>query len=105
MWTNSHQDLVRTVTRARNAELVDKRAHLVAKIVLDESIIVRVRDNRATSNDIARHPSWREKLVVATKAGILFANQPSPGLPHRYDFSADYLLRSAEDSLRRFQLE
>ena len=54
---------------------------------------------------LARHPDWRERLVVATKCGILFENQPIPGLPHRYDFSHRHIVDSAEESLRRLQME
>lgn len=54
---------------------------------------------------LARHPSWRDDLVIATKCGILFGDQPTAGLPHRYDFSYRHIMDSAEASLRRLQLE
>jgi len=50
------------------------------------------------------HPDWRGKFVVATKCGIRFEDEP-PGTPHRYDFSHDHILTSAEDSLKRLSLD
>lgn len=46
-----------------------------------------------------------KKAVVATKCGILFADDPVPGAPHRWDFSAEHIVRSCEASLKRLGLE
>ena len=54
---------------------------------------------------ITLHPEWREKLVVTTKCGIRFEDEPLPGQPHRYDFSYEHIVRSVEESLERLQLE
>ncbi len=51
-----------------------------------------------------RHPDWREKLIVATKCGIRFEDEP-PGTPHRYDFSAEHIRWSVDESLKRLKLE
>lgn len=51
-----------------------------------------------------RHPEWREQLVVATKCGIRFEDEPS-GTPHRYDFDGDYIRQSIDGSLQRLKLE
>jgi predicted oxidoreductase len=51
-----------------------------------------------------RHPEWRGRLVVATKCGIRWEDEPQ-GAPHRYDFDGDYIVRSAEESLRRLKVE
>jgi predicted oxidoreductase len=51
-----------------------------------------------------RHPDWREKLVVATKCGIRFDDEP-PGTPHRYDFSGEHIRWSIDESLKRLKLE
>jgi predicted oxidoreductase len=51
-----------------------------------------------------RHPDWREKLIVATKCGIRFDDEP-PGTPHRYDFSSEHIRWSIDDSLKRLKLE
>jgi len=51
-----------------------------------------------------RHPDWREKLIVATKCGIRFEDEP-PGTPHRYDFSGEHIRWSIDESLKRLKLE
>ncbi len=51
-----------------------------------------------------RHPDWRDKLVVATKCGIRFEDEP-PGTPHRYDFSGEHIRWSIDQSLQRLKLE
>jgi len=51
------------------------------------------------------HPGWREKMVIATKCGIRFEDEPNHGQPHRYDFSFDHIIRSAEESLQRMGIE
>ena len=51
------------------------------------------------------HPDWRGKLIVATKCGIRFEDEPLPGQPHRYDFSHDHIIQSAEESLKRLKLD
>lgn len=51
-----------------------------------------------------RHPDWRDKLVVATKCGIRFEDEP-PGSPHRYDFEGKYIRESINGSLQRLKLD
>ncbi len=51
------------------------------------------------------HPEWREKIVIATKCGIWFADQPKAGDPARYDFSYEHIIRSVEGSLERLGIE
>ena len=51
-----------------------------------------------------KHPDWRDKLVVATKCGIRFDDEP-PGTPHRYDFSGEHIRWSIDESLKRLKLE
>ena len=51
-----------------------------------------------------RHPDWRDQLVVATKCGIRFDNEP-PGTPHRYDLSGQHIRWSIDESLKRLKLD
>jgi predicted oxidoreductase len=53
---------------------------------------------------LKKHPEWREQLVVATKCGIRFEDEP-PGTPHRYDFSGEHIRWSIDESLKRLQLD
>ena len=47
----------------------------------------------------------RERVLVATKGGIRRPGDPHPGAPHRYDSSAEHILRACEDSLRRLGVD
>jgi len=47
----------------------------------------------------------RARVVIASKCGIRKPGEPKPDSPYRYDFSADYILSSCEDSLRRLGVE
>lgn len=49
--------------------------------------------------------SLRKNIVIATKCGIRMAGVPTKGAPYRYDFSADYILRSCDQSLKRLGVE
>jgi predicted oxidoreductase len=47
----------------------------------------------------------RERILIATKCGIRFAGEPKPDSPHRFDFSAEHIIRSCEASLKRLGIE
>lgn len=47
----------------------------------------------------------RERVVIATKCGIRKPGEPKPDSPYRYDFSADHITRSCEQSLKRLAVE
>lgn len=42
----------------------------------------------------------RDGMIIQTKCGIRFGDEP-PGTPHRYDFSYEHIVASAEGSLQR----
>src|SRR5690349_4223881 len=50
-------------------------------------------------------PAMRDRILIATKCGILFPGDPSPDSPHRYDLSPEHILRACEGSLRRLGVE
>jgi len=53
---------------------------------------------------LKKHPAWRKEMVIATKCGIRFEDEP-PGTPHRYDFSREHILASAHASLSRLGID
>ncbi len=53
---------------------------------------------------VQRHPAWRDRLVVATKCGIRWEDEPK-GAPHRYDLDAEHIRQSVDDSLQRLKLD
>lgn len=51
------------------------------------------------------HADWRDQIVIVTKCGICFEDEPNPGQPHRYDFSHNHIISSAHESLERMGIE
>jgi predicted oxidoreductase len=49
--------------------------------------------------------SMREQVVIASKCGIRRAGEPDPTSPYRYDFSAQHIIWSCEQSLKRLGVE
>lgn len=49
-------------------------------------------------------PSMRGEIVIATKCGVRFKDDP-PGSVGKYDFSYDHILRACEGSLQRLGIE
>jgi predicted oxidoreductase len=47
----------------------------------------------------------RQRVLIATKCGIRWAGEPCPDSPHRYDFSAEHIIWSCEQSLKRLGIE
>lgn len=47
----------------------------------------------------------RDKMVLQSKCGIRFADDPNPGDPGRYDFSYDHIMISVEGILQRLQTD
>ena len=63
------------------------------------------RTEQILGDVLAAAPGMREKILIATKCGIRFPGDPKPASPHRYDFSAEHIIRSCEGSLRRMGIE
>src|SRR5581483_8399606 len=62
------------------------------------------RAESAFGEVLRENPKLRKKILVATKCGIRMADEP-PGAPQRYDFSAEHIIRSCEQSLQRLHIE
>ena len=50
-------------------------------------------------------PEMRDKILIATKCGIRFPGEPNPNSPQRYDFSAEHIQFSCEQSLKRLGID
>jgi len=50
-------------------------------------------------------PEMRGRVILATKCGVRFAGTPQPDSPHRYDLSAEHILRSCDESLQRLGVD
>jgi predicted oxidoreductase len=51
------------------------------------------------------NPNLRERILLTSKLGIRWAGEPEAASPHRYDFSAEYIERSCEGSLKRLGVD
>jgi len=60
----------------------------------------RGRSEEVFGQFLADRPGLRERIVLQSKCGIRFADDP-PGTPKRYDLSYEHIVASAEGSLRR----
>jgi predicted oxidoreductase len=58
----------------------------------------------AFGRGLARHPGLRPSVVIQTKCGIRWKDEPA-GAPHRYDFSRAHIVEAAEGSLRRLKTD
>ena len=47
----------------------------------------------------------RQRILIASKCGIRKKGDPNPDSPYRYDFSAEFIVRSCEQSLKRLGVE
>ena len=50
-------------------------------------------------------PGMRERVVILTKTGVRHGGHPNPDSPNRWDFSAEHIQRSCEQSLKRMGIE
>jgi predicted oxidoreductase len=62
------------------------------------------RAESAFGEVLRESPKLRKKMIIATKCGIRFADEP-PGAPQRYDFTAEHIIRSCDQSLQRLHIE
>lgn len=56
-------------------------------------------------NTLREVPGMREKILIASKCGVRHAGSPEPESPGRYDFSAEHIVQSCEQSLKRLGVE
>ena len=75
------------------------------KLFDNADIYSRGHAERIFGDALKEVPGMRERIVIATKCGIRFPGEPEARSPHRYDFSADHIIRSCEASLARMQIE
>lgn len=47
----------------------------------------------------------RERILLTSKCGVRPASSPNPNSPGRYDFSAEHIVKSCEQSLQRLGVE
>lgn len=68
-------------------------------------IYTRGKSEAVFGEVLAQVPGLRDLLVLQSKCGIRFADEPHAGAPGRYDFSYDHIVRSVEGSLTRLRTD
>lgn len=65
-------------------------------------IYTRGKAEQVFGQVLKERPELRERIVLQSKCGIRFADN---GIPGRYDFSKEHILRSVDGSLKRLGIE
>jgi predicted oxidoreductase len=94
-------------------ERTRKEALAAVRAALDEGINFfdhadiygRGRCEEAFSGIWEDRPGLRSQVVLQTKCGIRFKDDPAQGSPQRYDFSREHILQSVDASLRRLKTD
>jgi predicted oxidoreductase len=60
---------------------------------------------QALGKTLKQVKGMRATITIATKCGIRFVREPKPDSVQRYDFSADHILWSCENSLKNLQVD
>lgn len=68
-------------------------------------IYCRGEAERILGSVLKQVSGMRERVLVATKCGVRPAGSPNPDSPQRYDFSAEHILTSCDQSLERLGIE
>lgn len=91
----------------RKAAEAAVRTALEAGLTLfDHADIYTLGKSEAVFGDLLHaHPGLRDQIILQSKCGIRFADDPTPGAPKRYDFSHAHLVHAVEGSLRRLRTD
>jgi predicted oxidoreductase len=82
------------------AEFIDGAMELGINFFDHADIYARGRAEEAFGRVLVETPGLREQMVIQSKCGIRFADEPA-GTPQRFDFSATHIIASVEGILRR----
>jgi len=81
-------------------EFLDTAEEIGANFFDHANIYGRGRAEEIFGRALKERPSLRDKIVIQSKCGIRWANDP-PGTPQRFDFSREHILESVDAILAR----
>src|SRR5260370_4609929 len=81
-------------------EFLDAAEEIGANFFDHANIYGRGRSEEIFGRVLKERPSLRDKIVVQSKCGIRWADDP-PGTPQRFDFNREHILESVEGILER----
>jgi predicted oxidoreductase len=85
-------------------EFVDAGEEIGANFFDHANIYGRGRAEEVFGRVLKETPSLRDKIVLQSKCGIRWADDP-PGTPQRFDFSRDHILESVDAILGRLRTD
>jgi len=91
--------------RSRARAVVETALELGLTLFDHADIYCRGKSEAVFGELLAEAPGLRERVVLQSKCGIRFADDPVDGVPGRYDFSYDHIVASVEGSLRRLRTD
>jgi predicted oxidoreductase len=95
-----------TQAEVKAAVAVVRTAYEAGITLFDHADIYRRgKSETAFAEALRQMPGMRENIVLQSKCGIRFANDPVPGAPGRYDFSYAHIISAVEGSLRRLEVD
>jgi len=86
------------------AALIDRALELGINFFDHANIYARGRAEEVFGRVLASRPDLRSQMVLQTKCGIRWADEPA-GTAQRFDFSYENILKSVEASLKRLYTE
>ena len=86
------------------ASLIDRALELGINFFDHANIYAHTRAEEVFGRVLASRPGLREQMVLQTKCGIRWMDDPA-GTPQRFDFSHDHILASVDASLKRLHTE
>jgi predicted oxidoreductase len=95
-----------TSEREKNARQAITTAYESGFTLFDHADVYADGAAEKVFGDVLRQVAgMRERVVLTTKCGIRRKGSPNPDSPYRYDFSAEHIARSCEQSLKRLGVE
>ena len=86
------------------AYLIERALDLGINFFDHANIYARGRAEEVFGRVLALRPALRQQMVLQTKCGIRWADEPA-GSPQRFDFSFEHILASVEASLKRLHTD
>jgi predicted oxidoreductase len=92
-------------TRAKGRQAVIAAYEAGYTLFDNAAIYCRGEAERVLGEALREVSGMRERVLIATKCGIRTLGDPNPQAPARYDFSAEHIRDSCEQSLQRLGIE
>jgi predicted oxidoreductase len=101
-----HENAEPTAEREKNARKAIRTAYKAGFTLFDHADVYADGAAEKIFGDVLKEVSgMRDRIVITTKCGIRRKSSPHPDTPYRYDFSAEHITKSCEQSLKRLGVD